>query len=417
MTQTANSNLTEAQCLDANDPLANRRDHFLLPAEQIYLNGNSLGPLPVAAQQQARVLVEQQWGEDLISSWNKHGWIDMPVACGEKLAPLLGAAPGQVVCCDSVSINLFKLLTAALTLNETRSVVLSTSDNFPTDLYMVQGLQELLGEQRCQLRTVATGELSASLDSSVAVLMLTQVDFRSGAMLDIRKLTAKAHEVGALVLWDLSHSAGVVPLQLDSWDVDFAVGCGYKYLNGGPGAPAFLYVNARLQADIRQPLCGWMGHKAPFDFTSEYEQAGGIARFLTGTPPILSMGVLSAALDVFAGIDAQQLRDKSLALANTFLASVDAIDELKSLQLISPRDPEQRGGQLAYAHDEAYAICQALAAQGVQTDFRSPNLLRFGFSPLFLSHVDVVTAVQKLQEVITQQRYVEPQFRQRKKVT
>lgn len=409
--------LSDCQALDAADVLASKRAEFKIPAGKIYLNGNSLGPLPVRALAHSLTLIEQQWGEDLISSWNKHGWIDLPLTCAEKLGPLVGVAPGQLLCCDSVSVNLFKLLAVALQLNKPRTTVVSLQDNFPTDLYMVQGMQSLLGAGQCELQTVDEEDLLDSLNREVAVLLLTQVNFRSGAMLDIQSITQRAHELGILVIWDLSHSVGAVPLQLDAWSVDMAVGCGYKYLNGGPGAPAFLYVNKQHQAKVSQPLCGWMGHTSPFEFSPDYVPAKDITEFLTGTPPILSLGVLSAALDVFADVTPAQLRSKSLALADYFLALVAARPELNELELVSPVAAEQRGGQLAFAHEEGYAICQALAAAGILSDFRSPDLLRFGFSPLFLRFADIAKAVTVLADIVAQRRFDEPAFKQRQKVT
>lgn len=427
--------MTEADiaALDANDPLAHCRARFQLPPGKVYLNGNSLGPLPVEAVQRARDTVEQQWGDDLVSSWNRHHWIDLPVSAGEKIAPLLGAAPGQVICCDSISVNLFKLLGQCLALRPGRRVVLSQQDNFPTDLYVAQGLADLLENERCELRTVAADRLLHALDNTVAVLMLTQVNFRDGSVHDIAALTRAAHDAGALVVWDLAHSAGVLPLTLDEWEVDFAVGCGYKYLNGGPGAPAFIYANRRHvdatdnftnnspdTASSKLPgpfLQGWMGHQAPFDFNPGFVPASGMVSYLTGTPPILSLAVLDAALDQFADVEMTQLHSKSLALSRLFMTLVDARPVLSGLTLLTPDADTRRGGQLAYAHPQAYGVCQALAVNGVVADFRSPDVLRLGFSPLFLRFADIATAVKLLVDIIADETYLAPEFNRRNKVT
>jgi len=407
----------EIKALDAADPLAAKRKLFALPDGQLYLNGNSLGPLPTAVQQRMTELIGQEWGIDLVSSWNKHGWIDLPTATGEKVAALIGAAPEQVICCDSVSINLFKLLAAALQLNAGRHVVLSQADNFPTDLYIAQGLDTLLGKARCQLQAVSSENLLAQLNENVAVLYLTQVNFRSGAMHDIAALTAAAHAQGALVIWDLSHSVGVTPLELDKWDVDFAVGCGYKFLNGGPGAPAFIYANKAHHDKFQQPLQGWMGHAEPFAFAEEYEPAGGMAQFLTGTPNILSLVALHAALDVFDDIDMAQVRTKSVQLSELFMSLIAEHEVLQSLQLESPSNAQSRGSQLAYSHPHAYGICQALHARRIASDFRSPSYLRFGFSPLILSFTDIGKAVATLAEIMREGKHLDPAYQHRQKVT
>lgn len=407
----------EIDALDRSDPLATKRAEFALPEDTIYLDGNSLGCMPIAARERAREVTENQWGRDLIRSWNDHGWIDLPVQIGEKIAPLIGAAPGQTICCDSTSINLFKLLSVALRMRSERTVILSTQDNFPSDLYMVEGLRDLLGEHRVQLETCTEDTIEAKLHNKIAVLMLTQVNFRSGKLLDMHRLTDKAHALGILVIWDLAHSAGVLPISLDKWQVDFAVGCGYKYLNGGPGAPAFAYVAQRHQEQLRQPLSGWMGHASPFEFDSHYAPAHGMTQLLAGTPPVLSMSVLHAALDVYQGIDTTQLRHKAIALSELFRKLLDQSPELQEFELISPTQPEQRGAQLAYRHPQAYAICQALIAHKVIADFRAPDLLRVGFSPLPLRFVDISTSVLILLEIMRHERWREPQYATRSKVT
>jgi kynureninase len=410
-------NLTDIQALDQQDPLAYKRDEFDLPPNCIYLDGNSLGALPTAVKPRVADLVTQQWGNSLITSWNSHNWIDLPVNIGEKIAPLIGAAPQQVICCDSISVNLFKVLCAALALNPGRTQVLSTQDNFPTDLYMVQGVTELLGSDKCQLKMVQETQITEHLNDSVAVLLLTQVNFRTGRLLDMKQLTQRAHDKGILVIWDLAHSAGAFPIELDSCEVDFAVGCGYKYLNGGPGAPAFLYVAKGHQSACVQPLLGWMGHSKPFDFAPLYQPAADIKRFLSGTPSVVAMSVLDAALDVWTDVNLVQVREKSIALAEVFMTLINAHDCLHTLQLVSPIAAEQRGSQLAYRHEQAFAICQALIDRGVIADFRAPDLIRFGLTPLYTSFEDIWHSVNHLLEVVNNKLFLEPRFNQILKVT
>lgn len=396
----------EIAALDAADPLAAKRDEFLIPADTIYLNGNSLGPLTKHAQRRTQEVLETQWGQDLIASWNKHDWIDLPTATGEKIAKLIGAAPGQVICCDSVSVNLFKLLACCLQLRPGRTQILSQSDNFPTDLYVTQGLEALLDSSRCTLKTVKADAIEESLNEDTAVLLLTEVNFRSGDRHDMQKITALAAEKDILVIWDISHSVGVMPLQLDAWQVDFAVGCGYKYLNGGPGAPAFIYANGKHHAAMKQPVQGWMGHAEPFAFEPEYEKASGMLQFLSGTPPIVSLAILDSALDVFVDIAIAEVHEKSALLSETFLELMTSRKELQELRLESKADPEQRGAQLAFSHPDAYRICRALSKQGVVVDYRSPDIVRFGFSPLFLRFADIWQAIQTLADILSQQSYL-----------
>ena len=402
---------------DAVDPLAAKRCLFHLPDNTLYLDGNSLGAMPKAASQRAGDVVNQQWADDLITSWNRHHWIDLPLSVGDKIGRLIGAAPGQVVCCDSTSVNLFKVLCAALSLQPNRHTVLSVNGNFPTDLYMVEGLSQLTGTQRCQLKLVDDAELEAAINEEVAVLMLTQVDFRSGRLFDMAKLTRLAQDKGALVIWDLAHSAGALPLELDKCQVDFAVGCGYKYLNGGPGAPAFIYAAKRHHHALLQPLSGWMGHKSPFSFALQYQKASGIAQFLTGTPPVISMSVLDAALDIFAEVDMQLLRQKSLALTDCFQQLVDQHDCLQGLHRLTPLNGAERGSQLAYRHPQAYALCQALIKQGVIADFRAPDILRLGFTPLYIRYIDIWTAVEILADVVRSGEYLKAEYQVKQKVT
>jgi kynureninase len=401
--------------LDLQDELASRKALFHLPKGGVYLDGNSLGPLPIAAAKRAQEVVLNQWGEDLICSWNRHAWIDLPSRVGEKIAPLLGAKAGQTICCDSISVNLFKLLCAALKLQTGRSVVLSSSDNFPTDLYTVQGLTGLLGETNCQLKLVdcqdnAEERILAQIDDSIAVVMLTQVNFRTGRVLDVERITKAAHQHGCLVIWDLAHSTGALPLELDKWNVDFAVGCGYKFLNGGPGAPAYIYVNQRWQKAFRQPLSGWMGHASPFDFSIEYTPASGVAQALSGTPAVISMSVLDAALSVYEGIDMLAVRRKSMGLGQVFVQLLQHFDLDQEFKLESPADAKMRGSQLSLSHQYAYEICQALIDQGIVADFRAPNILRFGFSALYTGFADLYDSMSILATIVEQKSYFSERF-------
>ena len=405
------------KALDSADPFAEVRKAFSIPVNKIYLDGNSLGPLTLVAKQRALEVIEKQWGNDLIASWNLHYWINLPITVGEKIAPLLGASSNQTICCDSVSINLFKLITCALAGNPERTTILSTTNNFPTDLYVAEGIQGLLGENRCRLQLVENHELNSALKQKPGVLLLTQTDYRTGEIFDIEKLTSQAHANGTPVIWDLSHSVGVLPLEMDKWNVDFAVGCTYKYLNGGPGAPAFLYVAHNQQENCFQPLSGWMGHKAPFEFLSTYTASNGINKFLSGTPPILSMSVLDAALAVYEKIDIRQLRKKSIQLTELFMSLLGETGTLRQLQLRSPISAKIRGSQLAFAHQNSFGISQALAAKQVIADFRSPDLLRFGFSPLTLRYEDIWLAVEALQEVMAEEQYLLPEYNKKLKVT
>ena len=403
--------------IDRNDPLAAKRDEFALPPNTVYLDGNSLGCLSIAARDRAREVVDLQWGRDLIKSWNQHGWIDLPVRIGEKIARLIGAGPGQTICCDSTSINIFKLLSIALQMRSGRCIILSQEDNFPSDLYMADGLRHLLGADKLQLSLCAENEIESALHDKIAVLMLTQVNFRTGRLLDMQRLTERAHALGILVIWDLAHSAGVLPIELDACQVDFAVGCGYKYLNGGPGAPAFAYVAQRHHEHLHQPLSGWMGHARPFQFNAQYSPAPNITQLLAGTPPVLSMSVLDAALEVYRDIDILQLSRKASALSELFRIMVERSPELRDMQLVSPIEPQQRGAQLAYRHPQAYAICQALIAHGIIADFRAPDLLRVGFSPLPLRYTDIGTSVSVLTEIMRSESWRDPQYATRSKVT
>lgn len=404
------------QALDAADPLAAFGQRFNLPDGLVYLDGNSLGALPRDTPARVARAITDEWGRDLIRSWNTAGWMDMPMRVGDKIGRLIGALPGETVCADSTSINVFKALSAALRLNPGRKVILSEPDNFPTDLYMAQGLTGLLNDgHRLVLKT--PDEIEAALNADTAVLMLTHVNYRSGRMHDMARLTEKAHAVGALVVWDLAHSAGAVPVDLTAAEADMAVGCGYKYLNGGPGAPAFIMVAGRHQARFSQPLSGWLGHADPFAFSVDYRPAAGIGRALCGTPAVLNMTALECGLDVMLEADQGAMRAKSLALTDLFIAEVEARGAGRGLSLLTPREHHLRGSQVSFAHAEGYAIMQALIARGVIGDFRAPDILRFGFTPLYTRYADAWKAAGALADILATGAWDRPEFKARKKVT
>ena len=388
---------------------------FDLPEGLIYLDGNSLGPLPRAAALRVAQCVTDEWGKMLISGWNKAGWMDMPARLGNRIGRLIGAEPGSVVLGDTLSIKVYQALASALDLaGAGRRVVLSDSGNFPTDLYMAQGLIASLG-RGLELRVVAPEAVEAALDETIAVLMLTEVDYRTGRKHDMAALTARAHDLGIVTIWDLAHSAGALPVDLAGAGADFAVGCSYKYLNGGPGAPAFIYVAPRLADRVRPALSGWLGHDAPFAFEPDYRPGPGIERMRVGTPSVLQMAALDAALDVWDGVDMADLRTRSLALTDQFIADVEACCPV--LQLATPRDHARRGSQVSLRHPEGYAIMQALIAEGVVGDFRAPDILRFGFTPLFTSDDDVAMAAAVLTDVMRQELWDRPEYRARARVT
>ena len=403
----------EVEALDSADELAAFRDRFVLPDGVIYLDGNSLGALPKATPARVAQVMEQEWGQSLIRSWTDHGWIDLQFRVGEKIGRIIGAAPGTTVVADSTSVNLFKLLATALDQRPGRTVVLTEEGNFPTDLYVAQGLSAWL-QRGHSLRSVPATRLHDALDHQVAVLMLTHVNYRSGAMHDMAALTRAAHAAGTLVLWDLSHSAGAVPLQLQADDVDLAVGCGYKYLNGGPGAPAFLHVAPRLQADLRLPLTGWLGHAEPFAFESLYRPATGIARAVVGTPPILSLAALEIGIDVSLEGPMSAVREKSSRLAELFIT---LMAQEPGFELLTPRDRERRGSQVSFAHPHGHAIMQALIERDVIGDFRAPDVLRFGLAPLYVRFADVWDAVEVLRDVMRTEAWREDRFQQQRQVT
>jgi kynureninase len=396
--------------LDRADPLAPFRERFLLPGGVIYLDGNSLGALPRTTPDVMTRVVTEEWGRGLITSWNRHGWVDLPQTVGDMIAPLIGAGPGEVVACDSTSINLLKLLAAALDLRPGRHVIVAERDGFPTDLYMAQGLRQLVPD--LELRLVGTEALAASLGPEVAVLLVNHVDYRSGRIADMAGLTRAAHDSGALALFDLAHSAGAIEVDLEACGADLAVGCGYKFLNGGPGAPAFLYVAGRHQ-HARQPLAGWFGHAAPFEFEPRYRPADGIARFLTGTPGILGLRALAEGVRITALAGPARLAAKARALGDVFLDLVAA--RCPSLEPACPR--EGRGSQVSFRHPEAYPVMQALISRGVIGDVRRPDILRFGLAPLYNRFVDVDDAVDQLADILDTGAWDRPEHKRREKVT
>jgi kynureninase len=416
-------NRSDCQALDAQDPLAALRDQFALPPNKIYLDGNSLGVLPRATAQRVANVVQHEWGEHLIESWNTAHWIDLPQRIGNKLAQLVGAGANELVAADSTSINLFKVLSAALSIAQAdapqRRAILSERDNFPTDLYIAESLARERGFELVLID--APEQIEPRLaQGDVAVLMLTQVNYRTGRLHDMAALTRAAHDIGALAVWDLAHSAGALPVHLKRDDADFAVGCGYKYLNGGPGAPAFVWVHPRHADRFAQPLSGWMGHAAPFAFTPGYTPAPGIARYLCGTPPVIQMAALECGIDTvlavepLGGMDA--LRSKSLALTEVFMRLV--LERCDGLEVITPHEARHRGSQVSLVRGEgAYAIVQALITRGVIGDFRAPDVLRFGFTPLYLRFVDVWDAVEQLHQVLESGEWKQERFNRKAAVT
>jgi kynureninase len=403
-------------CLEADlgDPLAAARTHFVLPEGLIYLDGNSLGALQPVVAARLRDVVEHEWGAGLIRSWNDAGWVELPRRIAGRLAPLLGADRSELAVTDSTSANLFKALAAARRLRPDRHVLLTDDANFPTDVYVARGLASLTGD--LEVRVVHTDEVASHLDAEVAVLTLTHVDYRTGRLHDPVDLTAAAHAVGAVTVWDLSHSTGALDVDLHRWDADLAVGCTYKYLNGGPGSPAYLYVAERWHEQIGTPVQGWFGHAQPFAFSLGYQPARGAERFHDGTPPVLSMAALEAALEVWDGIDRAEVAAKAAALTERFIALVgERCDD--TVEVVTPRDPARRGAQVSLRHEHADALTQALIARGVIGDHRPPDLARFGFAPLYVRHVDVWDAVEHLRDVLATRVWDRPEHHARRTVT
>ncbi|GAB3416343.1 kynureninase [Massilia agilis] len=402
---------TREDCLalDRADPLAPLRDAFDLPQGVIYLDGNSLGARPRAALERAAAVVAREWGQDLIRSWNTAGWFDLPGRLGDRLAPLIGARQGEVVVTDSTSLNLFKVLASALAMQERadprRRVIVTERSNFPTDIYMAEGLTAWLDRGYRLLLVDSPDELPAAIGADCAVLMLTHVNYRTGYMHDMAALTRLAHERGALAVWDLAHSAGAVPVDLHAANADFAVGCTYKYLNGGPGAPAFAWVPQRHQAAFSHPLSGWWSHASPFAMAPGFAPGEGIKRALCGTQPVVSLALVECGLEIFERTSIEALRAKSLALTDLFIDLVEARCAGHPLELVTPRAPDRRGSQVSFTHPHGYAVMQSLIARGVIGDYREPRIMRFGFTPLYTRFADVWDAVAILKDILDRQAY------------
>jgi len=409
-------NRSDCQALDAQDPLKHKRAAFSIPEGMIYLDGNSLGVLPKNVPARVAEVAEKQWGETLIKSWNEHGWFHLPQKIGDRIARLIGAPKGSVIAGDTISVNLFKLLGAAAKMNPSRRVILSDNGNFPSDLYVAQGFRDLMDDGYV-LKVVDPEQVMDAIDETVAFTMITEVDYRSARLHDMKAVTKRAHEKGALTIWDLAHSAGATPVQLAACDADFALGCTYKYLNGGPGAPAFLYVKPELQDSVQPPLAGWWGHAAPFAFDLDYRPHPGIIRNQCGTQPMLSMAALDAALDVWDDVDMNVLRTKSLALCKAFIDLVESRLAAHGVTVDGPRDMHQRGSHVSIHHPQGYAVMQALIAANVVGDFRAPDMMRFGFTPLYTSFTEVWDAVDILARILDGQEWNQPQFLARKAVT
>lgn len=387
---------------------------FHLPDGVIYLDGNSLGPLPVAAAARVAQVITDEWGQMLVRGWNKAGWMDMPARVGDRVARLIGAEPGHVVMGDTLSIKVYQALASCVQMLPGRRVILSDTGNFPSDLYMAQGLCRTLG-QGYTLKMVEPEAVLAAIDDTVAAVMITEVDYKTGRRHDMAALSARAHEVGAFIIWDLAHSAGAFPIGVAAGGADFAVGCSYKYLNSGPGGPAFIYVAPR-HAEIAQPaLSGWLGHEDPFAFDTDYRPGAGIERMRVGTPPVLQLAALETALDVWDAVNLDDLRAASLSLTDRFIAGVEAA--CPTLTLVTPREHAKRGSQVSFRHADGYAIMQALIAEGVIGDFRAPDILRFGFTPLYIGAAEVDGAVAILSRIMSSGSWDKPEFKQRSKVT
>ncbi|PYI69468.1 kynureninase [Arthrobacter livingstonensis] len=413
---------------DAADPLASFRSRFILPEGVIYLDGNSLGPRPVGALERAQQVIAAEWGEGLIRSWNTAGWFELPGRLGDKLAKLIGGRDGETVVTDTTSLNLFKALASAIRIQQVdqpgRRVIVTERDNFPTDIYIAEGITDFLNSVaeetgiRYEVRLIdAELTLDAALDGSTAVLALSHVNYRTGAMWDMAEVTAQAHAVGALAIWDLAHSAGAAAVNLNGADADYAVGCTYKYLNGGPGSPAFIWVNARHQERFWQPLAGWWSHAKPFDMADAYAPAGNINRFLCGTQPVTSLAMVETGLDIMLDADFTAVRVKSLQLTDLFISLVEQRCASHPLELITPRDHAARGSHVSFRHPEGYAVMSALIARGVIGDYREPEVLRFGVTPLYLGYADVWDAVEILRDILDTSAWDTSEFKTRNAVT
>ena len=414
---TALPTLSRIEALDRADRLRHVRDAFALPTDTIYLDGNSLGPVTHASLAAVERTMRDEWGRGLIKSWNDAGWWQTPITVGNKIGRLIGAAPGETVACDTTSTNIFKVLHAALSLRPDRSVIVAEGQGFPTDLYMIEGVAATRPGTTVRLEGRDGAAIEDLIDDRVAVVLVNQVDYRSGVRRDVRALTKAAHAAGALIVWDLCHSAGAMPVELNAANADFAVGCGYKYLNGGPGAPAFIFCASRHLANIKQPLSGWWGHAAPFAFEPGYKPDASIRRFLCGSQPVVSMRALDAALDLWSHVDIQDVRTKSVALTDLFIQLVEASCGEYGVTLATPRDADVRGSQVSFAHPDGFAIMQNLIARGVIGDFRMPDRMRFGFAALFVSYRDVYDAANILRDILATGSWRAPQFSRRSDVT
>lgn len=396
------------------NPFADIKTRFQLPPNIIYLDGNSLGPVLKGIEKTATRVIEQEWGEKLIGAWNTADWINLPRRVGDRIAPLIGAPAGSVMVGDSLSIKVYQAVAAALRQRPERRVILSDTGNFPTDLYITSGLLKTLGSDY-QLKLVGPEAVAEALDESVAAMLLTEVDYRSGRRHNMAELTSKAHAVGALALWDLAHSAGAFPVHVSGCKVDIAFGCTYKYLNGGPGAPGFIYVNPELIAEIDPAVCGWMGHESPFDFSTAYRSAGGMGRMRVGTPPVIALSMLETALELWREVDLEQVREQSVILSEAFIEQVEK--QCPELNLVSPRNADERGSQVSFRHADGYAVMQALIDQGVVGDFREPDIIRFGFTPLYLDLDDVCRAAGILTQTVNDKIWQQSKYKNRSLVT
>ncbi|SFP76885.1 Kynureninase [Mesorhizobium sp. NFR06] len=409
--------LADVEAMDAADPLRALRDRFVLPEGVIYLDGNSLGAASIGVFNEIETAARQEWAQDLIRAWNTAGWFDMPVELGDRLGRLIGAGPGQTVVCDTTSINIYKVLHAALAMRPERSAIVAEGDSFPTDLYMAEGVASTRHGTVLRLEGVDAPTIEELIDEDVAVILVNHVNYKSGRLRDIAALTRKAHLAGALIVWDLCHTAGALPVDLDGSNADFAIGCTYKYLNGGPGAPAFIYAASRHHGDVHQPLSGWWGHARPFAFEQGYAAGTGIRRFLCGTQPVLSMRALKGALDLWDEVDMKAVREKSVALTDLFIRLVEAKCGGFGLELESPRDGAERGSQVSFAHPHGYQLMRALIERGVIGDFRAPSTVRFGFTPLYVGYRDVWDAVGVLEDILRTSAWRDARFAVKAAVT